>query len=368
MSVLIVDDAAESRALLRQMLQGSGYADSVAAGTAADAWRTLETLAAPIDVILLDILLPDQNGIDFCRRLRSDSRFRDIPVIMVTALSGADDLEAAFAAGANDYVIKPIQVVELLARLRSTLALKREMDWRKHRERELLEVTHQLELANSRLQRLSSLDGLTEIPNRRAFDRYLDRNWRYAVRKQTSLALLMLDIDNFKLFNDTRGHQCGDECLKRVAGVLTHAIHRPMDFAARYGGEEFGVILAETDATGAMVVAESLRARVEDFEEEAEIWPLGDHITISVGVAATVAGPESSAAHLVAAADEALYQAKAAGRNCVKLTSGQRVEYPPGVPIDQFPPGAMAESRKVKKHPAGRPGPHLVSSPSEVPR
>jgi diguanylate cyclase (GGDEF)-like protein len=366
MSVLIVDDAAESRALLQQILEGSGYSGSVAAGTAAEAWRTLETLASPIDVILLDILLPDQNGIDFCRRLKSDSRFRDIPVIMVTALSGSDDLEAAFGAGANDYVIKPIQVAELLARLRSTLALKREMDWRKHRERELLEVTHQLELANSRLQRLSSLDGLTEIPNRRAFDRYLDRNWRYAVRKQTSLALLMLDIDNFKLFNDTRGHQCGDECLKRVAGVLTHAIHRPMDFAARYGGEEFAVILAETDSPGALVVAESLRARIEDFEQEAEIWPLGDHITISVGVAATVAGPDSSAAHLVAAADEALYQAKAAGRNCVKLAP--KTELSSIAPNNRFSPVALAESKKVKTHPAGRPGPHLVSSPSEVPR
>jgi diguanylate cyclase (GGDEF)-like protein len=367
MSVLIVDDAADSRALLQQMLRGSGYPDSVGAGTAADAWRTLETLAFPIDVVLLDILLPDQNGIDFCRRLKTDSRFRDIPVIMVTALSGADDLEAAFEAGANDYVIKPIQVVELLARLRSTLTLKREMDWRKHRERELLEVTHQLELANTRLQRLSSLDGLTEIPNRRAFDRYLDRNWRYAVRKQTSLALLMLDIDNFKLFNDTRGHQCGDECLKRVAGVLTHAIHRPMDFAARYGGEEFAVILAETDAPGAMVVAENLRARIEAFEQEAEIWPLGDHITISVGVAATLAAPESSATHLLAAADEALYHAKAAGRNCVKLAPEARIEFS-SPPMHGFSAEPPADSKKVRKHPAGRPAPHLVSFPSEVPR
>lgn len=362
MSVLIVDDAADSCALLQQMLEGSGYTGPVAAGTAAEAWRALETLACPIDVILLDILLPDQNGIEFCRRLKSDSRFKDIPVIMVTALSGGDDLEAAFEAGANDYVIKPIQVAELLARLRCTLALKREMDWRKHRERELLEVTHQLELANTRLQRLSSLDGLTEIPNRRAFDRFLDRSWRHAVRKQASLALLMLDIDNFKLFNDTRGHQCGDECLKRVAGVLTHAMHRPMDFAARYGGEEFAVILAETDAEGALVVAENLRTRVEGFEQEAEIWPLGDHITISVGVAAAVAGPDSSSGHLVAAADEALYQAKAAGRNCVRLAPS---------PKNQDPAASVTvrpDAKTFKKHLAGRPGPHWVSSPSEVPR
>src|SRR5262249_16185956 len=199
-------------------------------------------------------------------------------------------------------------------------------------------------------------------------DRFLDRTWRQASRKQTSLALLMLDIDNFKLFNDTRGHQCGDECLKRVAGVLTHSIHRPMDFAARYGGEEFAVILAETDAPGAMVVAENLRRRIESFEQEAEIWPLGDHITISVGVAAAIAGPDLSAAHLVAAADEALYQAKAAGRNCLKLAPWPKSELSLDVPIDRFSPGALAGSKKVKTHPAGRPGPHLVSSPREVPQ
>lgn len=312
MSILIIDDDGVSRALLKQVLQRSGYPDVVGATTAAEGWKTLETLASPIDVVFLDIVLPDQNGFDFCRRLKTDERFRDIPIIMVTVLGGGDDLQAAFEAGASDYIVKPIQAAAVVARLKSALDIKRQADWRRHREQELLRTTQELEQANLRLQSLLPLDSLTEIPNRRAFDRFLDRCWRSAARRQNSMALLVVDIDNFKLFNRTHGRPRGDDCLKRVAASLNHSVHRPMDFVARSGGEEFIILLDETDMRGALIVAETIRSRIATLEQE------GQDVTVSVGVATTLPTPQHLPEHLLAAAHEALSQAKAAGRNCVK--------------------------------------------------
>ena len=181
------------------------------------------------------------------------------------------------------------------------------------------EQTRELRAANMRLAELSSLDGLTEIHNRRLFEEYLEKEWRRCQRNKLPISLLMVDVDSFKLYNDTYGHQKGDMALKSVAIILAHSISRSGDMAARYGGEEFAVILGETTAEGALTIAEKLRARVEVLEIPHSNSNVSDHLTISVGCA--TAFPEEGKApdSLVRAADLALYKAKDSGRNRVSV-------------------------------------------------
>jgi diguanylate cyclase (GGDEF)-like protein len=322
MGILIVDDYADNRFPLKSLLESAGYCHIRTADSAADAFAQLGladgSVAEPgIDVILMDVMMPGIDGIEACRRIKQVDRFRDLAVLMVTSQTGSRDLEAAFLAGATDYITKPVNVVELLARLRSALTLKRAMDGRKGREQDLLRVTRQLEEANRKLARQSSLDGLTEIGNRRAFDDFLDRAWRTAYRRGEPVALVMIDIDFFKDYNDTFGHQRGDECLKQVAAVLSTVLHRPSDFIGRYGGEEFAAVLAETDVRGAAVVAETLRSRIQELLLVHQGFTTPQRVTISLGVAAAVPRGSAQATQLVAAADAALYAAKHGGRNRV---------------------------------------------------
>src|SRR5262249_39204252 len=236
-----------------------GYTNLLMAASAQEAFTQLgmddpARTGTAIDLILMDILLPGMDGLEACRRIKADDRFRDLPIIIVTSLTEVSNLESAYAAGAMDYLTKPFNKIELLVRLRSALTLKREMDCRKSREKELLQVMQQLEAANRQLQRLSYLDGLTGIANRRHFDALLDQEWKRAARESLPLSLILIDVDWFKKYNDTYGHQSGDDCLKQVAETLSGTLRRPGDLVARYGGEEFVVILANTAAAGAVEV------------------------------------------------------------------------------------------------------------------
>lgn len=192
----------------------------------------------------------------------------------------------------------------------------------KTRERELTrlvdERTRDLERANQELARLSLTDRLTEIANRRALEQFLDREWSRCVRKGLSISLLMADVDHFKAFNDRYGHPAGDECLRGIALVLRSSARRAGDLAARWGGEEFLVVLSETDAEGAVVVAERIRAAVEALRIAHEASPVSPHVTISVGCASGIPGRGRAWTSLVRAADEALYRSKRNGRNRVE--------------------------------------------------
>jgi diguanylate cyclase (GGDEF)-like protein len=176
----------------------------------------------------------------------------------------------------------------------------------------------QLEAANQELQRLASIDGLTQLANRRRFDEYLFDEWRRLAREQRPLSLILCDIDYFKLYNDTYGHLAGDFCLQQVAGVLRQSVRRPPDLVARYGGEEFAMILPNTDARGAAFVAETVRQRVRGLRIPHVQSPVSDYVTLSLGVASTIPRLDSSAQRLIAVADEALYRAKAEGRDCLR--------------------------------------------------
>ncbi|MEW6218016.1 MAG: diguanylate cyclase [Thermodesulfobacteriota bacterium] len=325
MSILIVEKDPTTSDLIRQLLEQGGYTGILTRATAQEVASCLgldDSLqpSVAVDLVILDVVLPDASGLDLCARIREKERWSDLPVIAVTSRATSEDLHLAFAAGINDYLIKPINEAELLARVRAALRLKYETDRRKARERELAEGNKQLLEANRILQRRSAIDGLTGITNRRHFEELYDLEWRRAVRYQSPLGLIMIDIDFFKAYNDTNGHRQGDDCLIQVAGALQGVIHRPGDLLARYGGEEFVAVLPATPLDGGRHVAEAM---LESVQARAIPHPgstAGPVVTVSLGVAAVTPSRLHQPSILVSAADRALYRAKQAGRNRVMVS------------------------------------------------
>ena len=323
MAIVIVDDTIFSLEVIKSFLKSAGYLDVITIQSAAELYQLVDGYSdrgiVDIDLILMDIVMPEVNGIEACRNVKKREWLVDVPVIMVTATTDKDDLQLAFSAGAMDYIKKPLERVELLARVRSALRLKHETFRRKARETELLEVTRQLKAANERLQNLSFLDGLTGIANRRHFDQGLLQESRRAKRDNTPLSLIMIDIDYFKAFNDSYGHLKGDDCLKTVASTLKQTMKRPGDFSARYGGEEFAVVLPNTDEIGAVVIAEELRVGIESASIPHINSLCADHVTVSLGVVTRTPGQADTPDDLILAADRALYRSKHEGRNRVSV-------------------------------------------------
>lgn len=325
MGILIIDDSRDDREMLRGMLEAAGYRDIVMADSATEAYRTLglnEATRADIDLILLDGVLPGTGGRAMCRRIKSTPYLRDIPIIMVAAQTDPSDLQWAFAEGAMDYIRKPVNRTEMLARMRSVLRYTEEIKRRKIREQELTEATRELEETNERLHDLCMLDELIGVFNRRRFDDTFPEEWARALRQGTSLAVLFFDLDYFKPYNDTYGHLAGDACLKRIVECVKSSLYRPGDFLARYGGDEFVIVLPNTPLDGATQLAEGFRAKVENLR-------IG--ITISIGVASLAPRPGIVHSVLTTAADQALYEAKHAGGNRVRAAN---IMIPPGMPAD----------------------------------
>ena len=307
MKILIVEDSRANLLLLTQYVEHFG-----ASVLAAENGETAVARFADgrPDLVLLDVVLPDIDGFEVARRIRAmESDGEWTPIIFLSSLGKDEDIEQGIMAGGDDYLHKPVSEVVLGAKVR---AMERLIQMRGS----LVKLASELDVANQELQRLSASDGLTGIANRRYFDEHIAREWRRARRNASSLALMMCDVDHFKKFNDTYGHQAGDECLRRVAGAIATSLERGSDMAARYGGEEFAVVLSETTLGGALIVAEKIRHAVHALQIPHAASSLG-RVTLSIGLAAAVPELDDPCDSLIAAADRALYQAKDSGRDRV---------------------------------------------------
>ena len=219
MNILIVDDSEDQLLILKSILNENGYKDLHLADSADQAFKFLGLKGKgekrAVDLILMDVIMPGINGIEACANIKKEESLKDTPVIMITANKDETHLQSAFLAGAIDYIKKPINVTELLARVHSALRLKMETDSRKERERELNEMAEQLNEANKKLTQMSYLDGLTSVANRRYFEEFFIQEWKSEIRLNSYVSIIMFDIDCFKAYNDTYGHLIGDDCLKK---------------------------------------------------------------------------------------------------------------------------------------------------------
>lgn len=266
--------------------------------------------------------MPDVDGFTLVRFFRADPETSAVPIIVLSSKEDPRDKSRAFEIGASDYLVKIPDKIELIARVRAHSRSFLAQLERDEAYRALAALKHQLEVKNAELQRLSTVDGLTGLANRRRFDEVLDQECRRARREGMPLALIMTDVDFFKKYNDRYGHQGGDECLRRVAAVLAHGARRPADLAARYGGEEFALVLPHTNEEGAVAVAEGLRSGVAALNILHASSSAASYVTLSLGVA--VAEPDSPALEpqrLIERADAALYEAKRGGRNRFALAA-----------------------------------------------
>lgn len=319
--ILIVDDDASAIQLVAALLADLGEVRFATNG--ADALR-LARERAP-DLVLLDAEMPGMNGFDVCAALKGEPRLRDVAVVFVTSHTDPEFEVSGFEAGAADFIAKPISAPLLLARVKTQLRAKQLAD---------------------EMRRIATIDALTGVWNRRRFDEALEWEWLRARRAGEPLALLLLDVDHFKLFNDRYGHPAGDACLRAVALALDAACRRPADLVARYGGEEFAVLLPGTPRGGAEHMVRAVLAAIEALDIRHDASPVTTRLTVSIGVACydgaspcwlapladTRMGDElqtrCSGADLVEAADKALYSAKASGRACARMLDIADVDIP----------------------------------------
>jgi diguanylate cyclase (GGDEF)-like protein len=291
--ILIVDDERLNITLLNALLKAD-YKIMVA--TNGEQALKAATSGKP-DLILLDIMMPDMDGYEVCRQLKSAKETQRIPIIFITAMGNVESETKGFELGAVDYISKPFNSSVVKARVGVHMQLKRKSDL---------------------LEKLVSIDALTEIPNRRAFDQKREQEWARCLRAGLPLSFVMIDIDLFKQFNDNHGHGAGDECLVRVARALNGCIQRPGDFVARYGGEEFSAILADTATDGAMRIAERFHAALAALQIPHASSAAAPHVTISIGIATAIPVTDLTPEMLSEAADRMLYAAKNAGRNTTR--------------------------------------------------
>jgi len=315
--VLLVDDQVMVAEAVRRSLAGEPNMDFHYCTDPKEAVGIVKDLAPT--VILQDLVMPGVNGLDLVRRYRADPAMEGIPIIVLSTKEEPLVKSEAFKAGANDYLVKLPDKIELIARIRyHSMAYLNQLQ-RDEAYRALRESQQRLMEANLELQRLNNVDGLTGLSNRRYFNEFLEAEWKRSKRAETAVALLMIDVDNFKQYNDTYGHLAGDEVLKKVADAIRKACERTTDVAARFGGEEFAIILPVTDLPGAVHLGERVRKDIEALALVHSGSTTGGSVTVSVGGACAVPEPEGRYEHLIDDADKALYDAKRGGRNRVVM-------------------------------------------------
>jgi diguanylate cyclase (GGDEF)-like protein len=288
--LLIVDDQ-----VINVQVLHSAFSADFQVFMATSGAKALEACAKQLpDLVLLDVMMPEMDGYEVCRRLKADPLTADIPVIFVTAHNDDDSEARGLDVGAVDFISKPINLKIVRARVRTHITLKKQSDL---------------------LRNMAFVDGLTGAHNRRYFDEQLAIEAARGLRNKQTLSLILMDVDFFKRFNDRYGHQAGDDCLKQLARAFQSCLKRPADLVARYGGEEFVCLLPDTNAEGAMIVAEALRLAVMACAIPHAQSTAHAHVTVSLGIATLRVDQPVSVAELLKQADQNLYLAKDQGRN-----------------------------------------------------
>ncbi|MGJ0373098.1 diguanylate cyclase, partial [Aliarcobacter cryaerophilus] len=290
-TILVVDDMTTTLLLIHDLLKDTYEVKIAKSGT-----KALEILESPndIDLILLDIEMPEINGYDVCKRIKNNETIKNIPIIFITGRTSQEDEEYGLNLGAIDYITKPFNKAIVKLRIKNYLNLK---------------------IKNDMLEKLSMYDGLTNIRNRRFFDETFEKTFNEIKRDKKSLAVLMIDIDFFKPYNDNYGHGQGDETLRKVAKALEKTIKRASDFVARYGGEEFVILLKDINKNGVEAVANNLLNAVRELKITHEFSKIENYVTVSIGVSYYNSSSDITKLELLLKADETLYSVKNSGRN-----------------------------------------------------
>jgi len=313
--VLLVDDQAMIGEAVRR---GLANEDNIDFHFCADPHQAIaQAVQIKPTVILQDLVMPGLDGLTLVREYRNNPMTRDIPIIVLSTKEDPLIKSAAFAAGANDYLVKLPDNIELVARIRYHSRSYMTLLQRDEAYRALRVSQQQLLDTNLVLQRLMNSDGLTGLSNRRHFDEYLELEWRRAMREQGQLSLMMIDVDYFKAYNDSFGHLEGDEALRQVAKAIRASGSRPSDLPARYGGEEFALVLPNTSPGGARLLAEKLRQTIAGMSIPHNAPVEGSVLTVSIGLSTVVPQVGSHSRQLIQSADQGLYAAKHNGRNQV---------------------------------------------------
>jgi two-component system, chemotaxis family, response regulator WspR len=313
--VLLVDDQAMIGEAVRRALLTDPDIQFRYCASPDDALRAAEQFNPT--VILQDLVMPGVDGLTLVRRYRETSTTQNIPVVLLSTKEDPVIKSEAFAAGASDYLIKLPDRIELIARVRHHSKAYIHQVQRDEAYRALRESQRRLIETNQELQRLTNMDGLTGLSNRRYFNEFSAPQWKLAIRERAPVGILMVDVDNFKKYNDTYGHLAGDEVLKGVGATMMKSVTRPTDLPARFGGEEFVVLLPASPLESVQTVGERLRNNVQELRIPHVASTVCGHVTVSVGGAVTIPGPDDTLLALIETADQALYEAKGNGKNRV---------------------------------------------------
>ena len=287
--LLIVDDQPINIRVLHEL-----FKNDYETFMASDGKQAIEKCKSVLpDLVLLDVVMPEMDGYQVCKELKSDAQLAVIPVIFVTAHYDEADEAMGFELGAVDFIHKPINPLITRARVKNQILLKQQADL---------------------LRSMALVDGLTGVANRLQFESSLVADWLQCAREQHPLSIIMIDVDHFKKYNDYYGHQAGDECLRKVAQTIAASLRRPSDKVSRYGGEEFACVLPKTDLQGAIYLANEIENMVRSLNIEHQNSTTSEVVTISLGVATVIPTQDTTPNDLIGFADQQLYLAKNNGR------------------------------------------------------
>jgi len=319
-NILVVDDRPENLVVMEGILESPSL-NIIKANSGAEALGLM--LEHEFAIVLLDVQMPEMDGFETAEFMKKSEKTKIIPIIFVTAINyDKKSISKGYDAGAVDYLFKPIDPIILKSKVDVFVNLYQQKETIKEQTRLLEEKVQELldlKEENWKLENLSLVDELSGMPNRRNFNQYMNIQWGNCAFSKNYLSIIMIDIDNFKAYNDNYGHVKGDECIVKVAACIMESLERPLDMAFRYGGEEFVAVIPNTDVKGAKIIAERIRKNIQSLNIIHSFSETEKVVTVSLGVSTILPEYKFLLHELVEKSDVALYKAKSMGKNSVEI-------------------------------------------------